>query len=114
MNIKKYIYVLIGSYSDNFYKWIDNLSNYFGGNLSVDQLWKWNTPIAGATSQSFEAMANGTYAVITNAAGQLVFTQELNSGENKIELANVESGIYFISATDLNRQVSIQRISAVR
>ncbi|MNY03878.1 hypothetical protein D3C86_1365210 [compost metagenome] len=124
-----------------------------------------NTPIAGATSQSFTATANGTYAVIvtqngcsatsacvtistvgledltknlftlypnpnngtfkivtevrstitiTNAAGQLVATKSLESGEQIIELKDVESGVYFVSATDSNGQSTVQRISIIK
>ena len=124
-----------------------------------------NTPIAGATAQSFTATANGTYAVIvtqngcsatsacvaistvgideiaqslftvypnpnngtfnviielpamitiTNAAGQLVTTHQMEAGENTIELKSIESGVYFISAMNPNGQISVQRVSVVQ
>ena len=126
-----------------------------------------NTPIAGATAQSFTATTNGTYAVIItqqngcsatsscatvsvtagledltmdmfaiypnpnagvfrvvvesqitirihDAAGKLVSMQTLQAGNNPIELTHVESGIYFITATDPNGQTTVRRINIVK
>jgi|GEM_PF-4121406 len=126
-----------------------------------------NTPIAGATAQSFTATTNGTYAVIItqqngcsatsscatvsvtagledwtmdmfaiypnpnagvfrvvvesqvtirihDAAGKLVSMQTLQAGNNTIELTHVESGIYFITATDSNGQTTVRRINIVK
>ncbi|AEA45312.1 T9SS type A sorting domain-containing protein [Fluviicola taffensis] len=50
---------------------------------------------------------------ITNTAGQLVSTHQLESGENMIELKNIESGVYFISVINSNGSISVQRISVV-
>jgi hypothetical protein len=48
---------------------------------------------------------------IRNASGQLIFTQVLEAGQTAIELNQIESGIYFISAIDEN--YTVYRVSVV-
>lgn len=51
---------------------------------------------------------------ITNSTGQGGSSDHLEAGEHTIELSEVESGVYFISATNSNGQVFVRRISVVK
>lgn len=52
--------------------------------------------------------------VITNAAGQLIHSEDLQAGKTALELKGVESGVYFAASTDSNGSRSTQRITITK
>jgi hypothetical protein len=51
---------------------------------------------------------------VTNAAGQLIHTQELPAGQSSIQLDNVESGIYFVSSKTENGIAATSILNVVK
>jgi len=58
--------------------------------------------------------SNAVSIAITNAAGQLVYSENLSGGKTEMNLKTLESGVYFVNSVHANGSQSIQKVSIVK
>ena len=66
-------------------------------------------PISGATSINYTVTAIGNYAcqiTISNALGQVIYVQEVKSLRLKIDLNDVDKGVYILNLHNENQSLN--------
>lgn len=93
---------------------IDELQNLFDQSLSVTDLSTINgvsvrpNPTTGTIR--VKAVSGGNQAIVYTITGQRVGTYELPNNETAIDLANLESGVYFMTVIDGNKVIATEKI----
>ncbi|WP_341903901.1 FG-GAP-like repeat-containing protein [Fluviicola taffensis] len=87
------------------------LTNLAVNELEANAFSVYPNPTAGTI---YIETVNPLSVVITNAAGQLIHTEALQSGKTMLELDGIESGVYFATFTDSNGKQSAQKIILTR